>query len=262
MQTCFVKLFPLCLALTLGLSGCMAPSSLPLSGSPTSSQQSAQVKGQIILPYRAQDARVSSLPNPISYFFGEPAQADDVTVYVVPITHTDLSRIQAYVNGQPVSLRVTDIRFSGDQTILQYEIGSLPVLNPNGVHLLDIRLPNGDPLAGGVLTLVPGTVNTYNLTVETTALLDSVRELLGTRPVTELTLIRIRELERQPAYKSKLALIRSILQHNGKLRYAGLQRFDLDGFDWDDDDWNDCDRPDLKVKEKKGEIEFKYKCKD
>lgn len=254
-----LKCLPACMALSLGLAGCgFAPGHGP--SDPmffSSSNSSAQVKGQIVLPYRAQPDRSAALPNPVNFFIGQAAQADTL----ITVTSSELNRIQAYVNGQPVSLQVTNLAFNGDQTVISYEIGSLPVVAANGVYLLDIRLPNGDPLVGGVLTLTPGTVNTYNLTVDTTALLDTVREILGTQPVTTLTVVRIHEIEKSREVLGRKDLIRALLLRDGHLRYAALQRIDLDGFDWDDGDG--CYRADIKYKEKKnGMVQFQYKCKD
>lgn len=253
------KLISFCLALSMGLVACAPGMSLVGPGSASTSQNNAGVKGEIVLPYRIQEAKVSALPNPVSFFLGTPAHADEVKVYVVPVTRTDISQVRAYVNGQPVALNINDIRVSGDQTVLSYQIDTLPLLNPDGVHLLEIRLASGEPLLGGVLTLVPGTVNSYNITVQTTALLDSVREVLGSRPLTELTLIRVRELERSPNLNGRLNSIRAMLQRYGKLRYTTLNRFVLDDLDFDDDD---CDRADIKYKEKKGKIDLSIKCKD
>ncbi len=254
----FKKTLPLCLALTMGfslvLSSCAPGTSLMGPSGSSTSQSSADVRGEIVLPYRVQDAKVSSLPNPVSYFLGEPAIADDL--YIVPVTRTDLNRVQAYVNGTPVNIRITDMRISGDQTVLSYQIDTIPLLNPNAVNALEIRLASGEPLVGGVLTFVPGTVNTYNLTVQTTALLDSVREVLGTRPITDITIVRVREIERGPGLNGRLNAIKSILQRNGKLRYTTLNRFVLDS-DFDDDD---CNRADIKYKEKKGKVDIKIKC--
>ncbi|PKL76778.1 MAG: hypothetical protein CVV27_08530 [Candidatus Melainabacteria bacterium HGW-Melainabacteria-1] len=257
-----LKLSVALIALSLGLSACNTPGAVPFVGTDTNQQTAqAKVKGQIILPYRPQGTRVSQGFSPLNYFFGAAAHADDIKVYVMPVTQTDLSQIRAYVNGQPVNLLVSDIRISGDQTLIDYEITNLPLLAPGQVYLLDVRLPSGDPLVGGVLNLVPGTVNTYNLTVQTTALLDRAREFLGTRPVSSLTLIDVRRLERDGEIRIRGDSIREILRRRGSLRYVSNQRFYLllDEFDFDD---RDCDKEKFKYEEKKGKVEYKYECKD
>ncbi|MEZ0369657.1 MAG: hypothetical protein ACAI44_11265, partial [Candidatus Sericytochromatia bacterium] len=236
----------LCLTLSIGfgLAACNQSASPPLTASRQnavpSQNQSAQkvsqtsVRGKMVLPYRLSDAKVASLANPVSFFLGQPAFADQVNIL---LRRSDLDQLQAYVNGELVELKILSVTFSGDDTVIEYEISGVTQPEAGGVLLLEVRTPNGATVLGGALTVVVNKVNTYDLTVETTSLLDLIREkferedgLVDSHPsrkLGELTAAELDRLKLDPTLLNKNASIRSILRKDGTLKAHALNRFKI-----------------------------------
>ncbi|PKL75238.1 MAG: hypothetical protein CVV27_16410, partial [Candidatus Melainabacteria bacterium HGW-Melainabacteria-1] len=237
----------LSLSLLLSIAACNQSATPPtsnqnqISSSQNQTVSKTSLRGQMVLPYRINEAQLSA-SSPLDFFLGAPAHADDLQHI---LKRSDLDQLRAYVNGELVTLKIVSVSFQGDETLIQYEITEMPMLGSDEVYVLEIRTPDGSPLLGGALTVVPDTVNTFNLSVETTALLDLVREVItapstgkpeatpgkpdsandASRKLGELTSAELESLKLDPSLLNKQASIRSILRKDGTLKKHALDRF-------------------------------------
>ncbi|HEY9841467.1 MAG TPA: hypothetical protein V6D23_13485 [Candidatus Obscuribacterales bacterium] len=194
-------------------------------------QNSASIlEGKMILPYAVPESRVSQSSGFVGYFWGEPAVADETRIYVFPITRPDLNFLRATVDGQPVDLEIRTIRFEPDQTIIEYRIDELPLVDINQAYTVEILTRNGFPLLGGVVRFTPGQVVIYDLDTRSTALLVLVRQKHGKLKIRELSLAEIRVIELDPGLITTESVIRA------ELRSSGILRQQLVLLEDDDDD--------------------------
>lgn len=205
-----IYLLPLLIALSLT----PACSSHPVPGMNIQVGESA-LQGKLVLPYQIQDGQPTAAQATSPAAISQNAENE---IYLVPLTRLDLNFLRASLDGEPVMLEVKQISLNQNQTTVQYYISDLPPLPTERIARLEIQTREGQPLLGGMVKLTPGQTGSYDLDVNTTALMVKVTDTLNSRQVNELTISELKVLELDPSLSTEQASIRFLLRRDGTLK--------------------------------------------
>ena len=204
--------------LCLGLLGACLPSTPSFVNVSTVRLASSQLEGQLILPYRVQQAE--SLDAFATDGFTSPAA----------LNRLDLDALRARVDGSDIAIEILGVTLDPDQTRVKYRIVNLPAFDFNKTHTVEVLTGDGLPLLGGVVRLQPGRRVRYDLDASSTALLARLQAAYDPVRIAALTPAELRAFDLEPLLNDEATAIRAALRRDGTLRRhtIWIQSFDDD----------------------------------